>query len=76
MLEPGASRVVLRNAAVLIASILEFHHTDNVLMHSTSLQSIAELPENVEISSANSMKRYGDFFEAGESCMLSLGGAY
>ena len=45
MLEPGASRVVLGNAAMRIASVLEFHLTDNVLANSTTLQSIAELPE-------------------------------
>ena len=73
----SAERVSLRNAAIRntshIASIPEFHHTDNVLTNPTTLQLIAELPENVEISSTNSAKCLGDFFEAGESCMLSLG---
>ena len=48
----GAQRVVLGNAvmrkASRIASILEFHHTINVLTNSTSLQSIPKLPEESE----------------------------
>ena len=59
-----------------IASIPEFHHTDNVLTNFTTLQLITELPVNVEIPSTNSMKRCGGLFEAGESCMLSFGIAY
>ena len=80
MLVLGASRVVLRNVAIRkasrIASIPVFHHTDNVLTNSTSLQLIAELPENVEISSTNAMKCLVDSCGAGEFCMLSLGVAY
>ena len=52
MQEFGAERVVLGYAAMrktsCIASIIKFHYTDNVVMNSTNLQLMAELPEDSE----------------------------